>query len=178
MRNFFNLITKRSLYYSIFHTLIISVSAIFVSIFAMTSKISSEIDLRFIGPVAIFMLVLSVVFTLFPFTLVRVKAGEALSKTNKNFSHFELPKIFVIIESIITAFLLLSYVGAMSGSMWGGIGLILLSVLNIIGLVSAAVFASVGFGIRKYSEESLKYKVNYLNNDNHEVINHDEIKHT
>lgn len=177
MHNLFNLVTKKSLYYSILHTLIIGVSALAVSVFAMTSQVNSDIDLRFIGPVALFMLVLSVVFTLFPFTLLRAKAGDALKKSNKSFTHFELPKIFIIVESIITAFLLLSYTGAMSGSMWGGIGLILLSVLNIIGMVVAAVFASVGFSIRKYSEESLKYKVNYLNNSDYEVINHDEIKH-
>ena len=177
MNKIFDKIKAKKLYYAIFNTLLVFGASTIVALNAMSVSVSSDIDLRFIGPVALFLLVLSSVFTVFPFAWLRVKAAEQLSKAGKRFSS-DVPKTFVIVETVITAFMLLFYTGAMAGSIWGGVGLILLSVLNIIGIVISALIAGFGLGMNKYSQEAFKYKVNSLVNDNnHVVLNDDEVEY-
>jgi len=161
--NIFKYITQKRLRYSIIHTLVIFASSLGVAFIALSSNVGNNVDFRFVGPVAMFLLVISAVFTLFPFTYLRTKAVEVLHRSQKSFTK-DLAKNLLIVEAIVSSFLFLSYLSAMSGSIWGGVGLILLSVLNILGMIVSIIALMVGLGTKKFYEELLKYRVNSLNN--------------
>lgn len=126
-------ILDRSFMYATINTLVIAVFATIASIGASNAVFVSEIDLRFIGPVAIFLMFLSLALTYLPMTILR-------ALTIKKFLHIKkAPYIAFVVELLFFVFSLLGYMSAMSGDNLGGIALLLITVMNI-------VFA-IGFGI-------------------------------
>lgn len=119
-------ILDKPLLYSAINTLAIAALSTIVAIGASNAVFVSEIDLRFIGPVAIFLMFLSLVLTYLPMTLLR-------AASIKKFLHLKkAPYIAAVIEILFFGFSLLGYISSMSGDNLGGVALLIITFVNLV----------------------------------------------
>lgn len=126
-------VLNKPLLYSAVHTLAIALFATIASVNASNAVFTADIDLRFIGPVAVFLMFLSLIVTYLPMTLLR-------AASIKKFLHLKkAPYIAAVIEILFFGFSLLGYISSMSGDNLGGVALLIITFVNLVLVVAFGI---------------------------------------
>lgn len=151
-------ILEKPLIYSTVNTLIILLFAVLASIASSQEIPMAEIDLRFIGPVAVFFLFISLIFTYFPMVLAKTFVERQLVHV-KNV----MPMI-ALTEFIFFGVSLLGYTSAMAGSNFGGVALLLISFSNLLFLAASVIVLLVLKFWNKAQPKIIEWKTDNLHN--------------
>lgn len=163
-------ILEKPFIYSTMNTLVILLFAVLSSVASSQEIPMAEIDLRFIGPVAVFFLLVSLLFTYFPMVLMK-------TFVEKHFVHMKnISPMIAITEFVFFSMSFLGYISAMAGSNFGGIALIVLSFFNILFLVTFSVVLVVLKFWGKAQPKIIEWKTDSLQNKvqsvDGEIIDH------
>lgn len=151
-------ILEKPFIYSTVNTAVILFFAVLSSVASSQKIPMAEIDLRFIGPVAVFFLFVSLLFTYFPMVLVK-------TFVEKHFVHMKnVPPMVALTEFVFFSMSFLGYISAMAGSNFGGVALIVISFFNILFLVAFSVALVVLKFWGKAQPKVIEWKTNQLHN--------------
>lgn len=151
-------ILEKPFIYSTVNTAVILFVAVLVSVASSQEIPMAEIDLRFIGPVAVFFLVVSLLFTYFPMVLVK-------SFVEKQFIHIKnISPMIALTEFVFFSMSFLGYISAMAGSNFGGVALIVISFFNILFLAAFSLILVLSKFWDKAQPKVIEWRTNQLHN--------------
>lgn len=156
----FERVTNNPLLWALGYGLSIALLSTIVSIGA-SQAMDGVTTLAFIGPVALFFTLSSILFILVPRVFLH---NLLLKNVHRLFPRLDdsVFKVLLGLEFLVYVFMVLGYTSIMSASTLGGIGLVFLVALNLVGLAVSGALYLVTVALEHFRIITVKSRVNHL----------------